>query len=228
MASLAETGSAMTASTKMPGLLTVAAVVVAAVAGAAATSYFRPDLPRPSPIITPMISLEKMGQMVSLRVNYSDVIEFSEKSAIDMPFNREIRLGSTRALLVAKGDCTIGTDLTHAKYENIDIEKHVLTVVLNMPQALSVRISHDSRDKGGSYFYSINEHGLAAFIGDQGKRTKAADSALAKAQSDLARVCLSAPNLASARQNAEAVLRSMYIATGWTPAFVWAGSAVAQ
>jgi len=219
------TGIGMTAPMKLPRFLTLAVAVAAAITG---TIYFRFNPPEPAPVTAPMIALEKMGKIVSLKVHYSDVIEFSEKSAIDLPFNREIRLGSTRALLVAKGECTIGTDLTRAKYENIDNGKHLLTISLDMPEAVSVRINHDGRQNGGSYFYAINEHGLAAFLGDQQKRTRAADNALAKAQEELARSCLSAPNLASARQNAEMVLRSMYLATGWTPTFVWAPSARAQ
>ena len=194
----------------------------------AAMGFFRPDAPRPMPLVAPMISLEKMGHLVSVKVNYADVIEFTEKSAIDVPFNREIRLGSTRALLVAKGDCTIATDLTRAGYEQVDREKRTLTVALLTPQALSIRINHDGRDKGGSYFYGMTENGMAAFIADPGKRTRAADSALAKAQAELARVCLSAPNVASAMQNAEAVLGSMYLATGWTPTFRWKQPAAAQ
>ena len=175
-----------------------------------------------------MISLEKMGHLVSVKVNYADVIDFAEKSAIDVPFNREIRLGSTRALLVAKGDCTIATDLARASYEHVDPEKRTLTVALLTPQALSIRINHDGRDKGGSYFYAMTENGMAALIADPGKRTRAADNALAKAQADLARVCLSGPNVASAMQNAEAVLGSMYLATGWTPTFRWKQQAPAQ
>lgn len=203
-------------------------LVVAAGVGVVGTLYFRPNPPGPPPVIAPMIALEKMGQIVSLRLNYSDVIEFSEKTAIDLPGDREILLGRTSALLVAKGDCTVGTDLTRARYKNIDSERHVLTVALSTPQPLSVRINHDGPDKGGSYFYSINERGPGTFIDAQGKRIKATNGALAKAQAELKRVCMSAPNLATARQNVEAVLRPMYIATGWMPTFVWAEPAVAQ
>lgn len=183
--------------------------------------FLRPVLVTSMPVMAPMISLEKMGHLVSVKVNYSDVIEFTEKSAIDVPFNREIRLGSTRALLVAKGDCTIATDLARARYENVDSEKRTLTVALTAPQALSIRINHDGRDRGGSYFYAMTENGLAALIADPGKRTRAADNALARAQAELARVCMSAPNVASAMQNAEAVLGSLYMSTGWTPTFRW-------
>lgn len=196
-------------------------LAAAAVAGMAAMWFLRPVLVTSMPVMAPMISLEKMGHLVSVKVNYSDVIEFTEKSAIDVPFNREIRLGSTRALLVAKGDCTIATDLARARYENVDSEKRTLTVALTAPQALSIRINHDGRDRGGSYFYAMTENGLAALIADPGKRTRAADNALARAQAELARVCMSAPNVASAMQNAEAVLGSLYMSTGWTPTFRW-------
>ena len=215
----------MTASKRIPALM---ALALAACAGIAGTHYFRPDPPKPPPILAPTIALEKMGQIVSLRINYADVIEFSEKTAVDLPFNREIRLGSTKALLVAKGDCTIATDMTRAKYVNVDPGKRTLTIALEMPQPLSVRINHSGRDKGGSYLYSITEHGLVRFIGDDDLRSKAADNVLNKAQAELTRVCTSEPNLANARQGAEAVLRTMYVATDWTPTFVWSGPAIAQ
>lgn len=203
-------------------------LAAAAGAGMAAMWFLALALMKPVPAMAPMISLEKMGHLVSVKVNYSDVIEFTEKSAIDIPFNREIRLGSTKALLVAKGDCTIATNLALARYENVDREKRSLTVALAAPQALSVRINHDGRDKGGSYFYAMTENGLAALIADPGKRTRAADNALARAQAELARACMSAPNVAGAMQNAEAVLGSLYRATGWTPTFRWRQPAASQ
>ena len=215
----------MTVSTRIPALVVLA---VAFCAGIVGTFFFRPDPPPPPPILAPTIALEKMGQIVSLRINYSDVIEFSEKTAVDLPFNREIRLGSTKALLVAKGDCTIATDMTRAKYANVEPGKRALTIALEMPQPLSVRINHSGRDKGGSYLYSITEHGLVRFIGDDGLRSKAADNVLNKAQTELTRMCTSEPNLANARQGAEAVLRTMYVATGWTPTFVWGRPTVAE
>ena len=214
----------MDAPTRAHWLLSLTA---AAATGMVAMWFLGAVWPRPLPVAAPLVSLEKMGHLVSVRVSYSDVIEFTEKNTIDMPFNREIRLADTKALLVARGDCIIATDLNRASYVNIDPEKRTLTLALTAPQALSVRINHEGRDRGGSYFYSMTENGFAALIADPGRRTRAIDNALAKAQSELTRACLSATNLASARQNAETVLRAIYVATGWTPAFTWKPQAAA-
>jgi hypothetical protein len=68
----------------------------------------------------PIFSIQQMGHLVSLKVNYSDLIEFNEPKSIDLLLNREIPLGSTSVLLVAKGDCTLATDLRTASYEKVD------------------------------------------------------------------------------------------------------------
>lgn len=202
-------------------LLLALAGVVGAGTGMTAMWYMRAEPLKAEPSSAPVISLEKMAHLVSLKVNYSDVVEFSEKRAIDLPMNREIPLGSVKVLLVARGDCTIATNLAAAKYQNVETATKLLTVVLPTPEALQVRINHAPRDKGGSYFYSISSDGIEAFVPDSDKRTKAATNALANAQRTLERACMAPPNVLSARQNAENVLRAMYVAAGWTPTFVW-------
>jgi len=208
----------MSASTRASSLLLLAA---AAGVGMAAMWSMRAQPPNVELQSAPMISLEKMGHLVSVKINYSDVVEFSEKRVIDLPMNREIPLGSAKVLLVARGDCTIATNLAAAQYQDVDRATKVLTVVLPMPELLQVRINHASRDKGGSYFYSITSDGIEAFAPDSDKRTKAVTTALANAQKTLERVCMAPPNVLSARQNAESVLRAMYVAAGWTPTFAW-------
>ena len=85
----------------------------------------------------PMIALEKMGHLVSVKVNYSDVIEFTEKRNFDIPWTQlELRLGGTKVLLIAKGDCMIGTDLRYAKYLNTNTESRTVDVHLKTPKAI--------------------------------------------------------------------------------------------
>src|SRR6478735_3881464 len=63
--------------------------------------------PPPQPAL---ISLEKMGHLVSVKVNYANVIEYTEKMAQDIPWTQwELRFGGTRVLFVARGDCLVGT-----------------------------------------------------------------------------------------------------------------------
>lgn len=178
-----------------------------------------PQPPAPPP---PLISLEKMGHLVSLKMNYADVVDVNQPNAIDIPWTeREVRLGSTRVLLVARGDCTVATDLRQARYENIDNTKRTLTVVLPQPAPLQARLNHDTREKGGSYFYAVTEQGLQTIIPDARTRTGAMDKALATAQASVQAACSQPALLATARENAAAVLQATLSATGWTPEVTW-------
>jgi hypothetical protein len=183
--------------------------------------YMRTEAPKVEIPSAPMISLERMGHLVSVKVNYSDVIDFNEPRTIDLPMNREIPLGGATVLLVARGDCTIATNLAAAKYQDMNSTLKTLTIVLPRPEALQARINHDPKEKGGSYFYSITSNGIESFIPDSSKRTAAVTNALAKAQKTLEKVCMSPSNVFTATQNAETVLQGMYKASGWTPTFSW-------
>lgn len=180
----------------------------------------RPATPPPAP--PPLVSLEKMGHLVSLKMNYSDVIEFTQPKAVDIPWSQwEVRLGSTRVLLVARGDCTVATDLRQARYEDIDNNARTLTVVLPAPAPLQARINHDTRANGGSYFYAVTDQGLQAFIPSAQTRTDAMNNALAGAQKAVQAACSQPTVLNTARDNAATVMQATLLATGWTPAVVW-------
>lgn len=196
-------------------------LLVALVAGIIIYAFVQRPVP-PPPAPPPLVSLEKMGHLVSLKMNYSDVIELTQPNALDIPgTNREVRLGSTRVLLIARGDCSIATDLRQARYENIDNAARTLSIVLPQPAPLQPRINHDSREKGGSYFYAITEHGLQTIIPDTKTRTAAVDKALATAQQSVQAACSQPAILASARDNAASVLQATLLATGWTPEVQW-------
>lgn len=196
-------------------------LLVALVAGIIIYAVVQRPAP-PPPAAPPLVSLEKMGHLVSLKMNYSDVIEFTQPNAVDIPWTkREVPLGSTRVLLIARGDCSIATDLRQARYENVDETARSLTIVLPQPAPLQPRISHEPRDKGGSYFYAVTEHGLQAIIPDARTRTAAVDKALATAQQSVQAACSQPAILASARDNAASVLQATLFATGWTPEVQW-------
>ena len=196
-------------------------LLVALVAGIIIYAVVQRPAP-PPPAAPPLVSLEKMGHLVSLKMNYSDVIEFTQPNAVDIPWTkREVPLGSTRVLLIARGDCSIATDLRQARYENVDETARTLTVVLPQPAPLQPRINHAPRDKGGSYFYAVTEHGLQTIIPDAKTRTAAVDKALATAQQSVQAACSQPAILASARDNAASVLQATLLATGWTPEVQW-------
>lgn len=178
--------------------------------------------PEQAPAAPPLVSLEKMGHLVSLKMNYSDVIEFTQPNAVDIPYSQwEVRLGSTRVLLVARGDCTVATDLRQARYEDVDDRARTLTVVLPQPAPLQARISHAARADGGSYFYAISDQGLQAFIPSAQTRTSAMNNVLATAQKAVQDACSQPAILNTAKENAAAVMQATLGATGWTPNIVW-------
>jgi len=175
--------------------------------------------PPPQP---PLMALETMGHLATVKVNYANVIEFTEKMAQDIPWTQwELRLGGTRVLLVARGDCLVGTDLRLAKYENISALERKADLVLAAPKPVSARVSHDSREKGGSYFYAITGTGLEPLIPGSANRAKAIETALGRAQQEIEKACSGPDVLATARKNAEEVLAPAFSATGWSVKVRW-------
>lgn len=212
----------MTSTQRLPILLVA---IIAAVITYALIKH-PVDPPTPAP---PLVSLEKMGHLVSLKMHYSDVIEFTQPNAVDIPWSQwEVRLGSTRVLLVARGDCTVATDLRQARYEDIDEAARTLTVVLPPPAPLQARINHDTRARGGSYFYAITDAGLQAFIPSAQTRTSAMDAVLGKAQNAVQAACNQPSILNTAKENAATVMQATLLATGWTPNVVWEAQAAAN
>lgn len=197
--------------------------LVAAVAVGALAMWFLGRGTAPSaPIQAPLLSLEKMGHLVPVKVNYADVIEFTEKRTLDIPWtNWELPLGGTRVLLVARGDCTVSTNLGEARYEDVNDERRTVKIVLPMPRPLQARVNHDPREKGGSYFYAIGSEGLEPIIPDTSNRTQAINNALALAQKEIERACSQPQVISTATKNAEEVLGAAFQAIGWTPSFVW-------
>ncbi len=180
---------------------------------------------KPSPPPTPqppLMSLEQMGHLVSVKVNYANVIEFTEKITQGIPWTQwELRIGGTNVLLVARGDCLVGTDFRLAKYQEVNQALRSAVLVLPEPKPISARVSHDPREKGGSYFYAVTGTGIEPVIPGSANRTKAIDAALNMAQQEITRVCGSAEVLATARKNAEAILLPTFSASGWKVNVHW-------
>ncbi len=184
--------------------------------------FFGPKPESKLPAQTPLIAIEKMGHLVSVKVNYADVIEFTQQRTQEIPWTQwELDLGGTKVLLIARGDCTIATNLGAAKYQNINNENRTFTLLLPEPKPLQIRVNHESREKGGSYFYAITSEGLEPLIPDSSNRSLAISNSLAFAQKQIERSCNRPQIIALARKNAEEVLSATFQATGWKPTYVW-------
>lgn len=196
----------------------VLAVIALSLAALAWQSFHRPDPPPPPP---PKLSTEKVGELVTLRLHYANVLEFFQKRAQDLPLGYELRLGGTRILMVARGDCEISADLRAARYEQVQPEAKTLRVVLPAPRTLPPRVSHAGREAGGSYFYTVSAEGLEVLVPNSANQLAATNNGWAAAETDIGRYCASPQWTAEAKKNAEKVLTPMFTAAGWTATFVW-------
>ncbi len=170
----------------------------------------------------PTIALEKIGQLASVKVNYSDIIEFTEKRNYGIPFTDfELRFGSSKALLIAKGDCMIGTDLKQAKYQNINPKSRTVDIFLKKPNLLYARVNHSSKQSGGSYLYEISSFGVEAIMPDSSKRIKAINNVYAFAEKEIKRTCNQLNTIKVAKNNTENVLNQTFLALGWKATFIW-------
>ncbi len=124
-------------------------------------------------------------------------------------------------LLVARGDCLVGTDMRQARYEAVDSQARTAVLRLPSPTVISARVDHRPREQGGSYFYAVQGTGIEPLLPGSRNRTQAIDAALAQAQRDVQRSCSAAPMLAAAREKAEAVLTPLWAATGWKVQVRW-------
>lgn len=174
-----------------------------------------------APAAPPVVSVQEMGTLTTLRVNYANVIEFSERVTQGIPWTEwELRFGGTRVLLIARGECLLGTDLQQAKYENIQPAEMTATLSLPNPKVLSARLNHDAKT-GGSYFYTVTHSGVAALLPGTEGQTKAINRALQKGQSEIEATCAKPELMAAAKKGAEAVLQPTVSATGWKVKTVW-------
>lgn len=195
------------------------AVIAFSLAVLAWQSNRPPAPPLPAP---PQLSTENLGELVTLRLHYANVLEFFQKRAQDIPLTPyELRLGGTRVLMVVRGDCEVSTDLQAVRYEQVQLEAKALRVVLPAPRMRAPRVSHAVREAGGSYFYAVTSEGLEVLVPNSANHKAAINNGWAAAETNIGRYCSSPQWIAEAKRNAEKVLTPMFRAAGWTATFVW-------
>lgn len=170
-----------------------------------------------------ILKVQEMGNLVSLNVSYSNIIDIKDRITQDIPLtNWELVFGATRVLLLAKGNCLIGTDLKQARYEHSDAEKKTVDLILPEPKVLLARLDH-SAGKTGSYFYAVDHSGISKIIADSHRQTEVMNKALGVAQKDIERQCAGTNYIQSARKSAEAMLAPLIAhASDWQINILWA------
>jgi hypothetical protein len=193
-------------------------IVAAGALGVAATVWFS----RKETLPPALTSFEKMGHLVSLKINFADVVEFTEHRSLGIPWSRwELRYAGTKVLLVAKGDCSVVTDLRFASYQAVDSAKHKVAIELPAPVPFQPRLNHAPAEQGGTTIYAISSQGIEAVIPGDANRVKAVESAMAIAQRKIEQACANQEALTAAKSHAERVLLASFNAIGWNASVVW-------
>ena len=193
-------------------ILILVVILVIGVLGGRLWSY----MSKPEVVQRPVVTFENMGHLVSLKMNYSDVLEYTKKRTQDIPITPyDLVLGSTRVLLIARGDCSIATDLREVKYAQINPETKQVTLSVPLPAPLTVRINHDPKDQGGSYLYNITKQGIEPLLPDSSNQKAAIDEVFSEAESNIRAACSTPDVIDQAKTNTVQVLEGMFDAVGW-------------
>ena len=178
--------------------------------------------PRGEVLPPPLISLEKIGHLATVKVNVADIVEFTESRTFDIPWSTwQVPYAGTRVLLIVKGDCLVGTDLRAARYESVDQAARTVTLALPPPVLIQARVNHDPPERGGSRLYSISNQGIEALIPGNANRMKAIDAAMALAQRKVEEAGRSPDVMRAATDNTESILKNALGALGWTVTIRW-------
>lgn len=125
--------------------------------------------------------------------------------------------GSTKAVLIVKGDVSLGVDLSAAKFESVDAEHKRAVVALPRPTVQFVRLDQEKTRLLGVY-----NSGLWAITpGGGNTETATINACYRDAQRTVAQVASDPALIARTRRQAELVLKSFVAATGWDLSIIW-------
>jgi hypothetical protein len=151
--------------------------------------------------------LQPLSSLVSARVDVADVVETTLVG----------HTGSVRVAILVKVDFLLGTDLSAARFAEVDAVRRTATLVLSPPSAASPRVDH-----ARTRVFAINTNGLWQIVpgGDE-----AAAAVVNRAYADAQRIVTAAADdralLDRARRQAESVLRTFFAAVGWVVEVRW-------
>lgn len=200
--------------------------VSAALFAQAVLPQLQPQVPAPTQAsrsvkLKPLESLENMGELVSLHIHRTDIVEFSTSGTPDTQAADDALNDQTPAMLVARGECVLATDMHAVRIDASLLDRHALHLHLKTPQLLSARINRAPRERGGSYIYTLARNGGEHFVPWSDKQEHATDLAYAKAQNELEAACKTPETISEAERNAEDTLRSMLSAQQLQAEFSW-------
>lgn len=192
-------------------------MIAAAVLVLAGTYAWRTVNPPDRPVASPLVQMEEMGSLVSLRVRYADVKPFQRSNEAPLPFGKSLELGRTELLLIAKGECTLATDLRAAKQLDNKADPKNLRISLPAPRILNASINHAL-----SQVWSGQTRRLDSLFDSDANMRKAIDAAYVEAELDIRRTCNTPTYINEAKKNAENVLKGLFARSGQSLVVEWA------
>jgi hypothetical protein len=124
--------------------------------------------------------------------------------------------GGVRVAMLVRGQYSLSTDLSRARFESIDGSNKTAVLVLPQPRATSPRLNHD-RTK----LFAVSPYGTWQIVPSNRAEVAAINTAMAEAQSSITIAASSGAQLADARRQVESVVRSFSRAIDWHIAIRW-------
>ena len=121
--------------------------------------------------------IEPLGELVMLHVDVSDVIVTDLHGYT----------GGVTAALLVKGDLFLGTDLSRAHFDLIEVQHHTALLILTPPRVVTSRIDHDH-----SRIVALWRHGLWDCVPGERPEEAAIERGYAEAQHAVANAGASA------------------------------------
>jgi hypothetical protein len=153
--------------------------------------------------------IRQLAELVTAKVTIADARETSLSGY----------LGSVHAILIVRGDASLGPDLSGAKIISSDSASKVVVIELPRPHLISYRLDHSA-----TRLVSLSHNGLWMIVlGDAG-RTAVLNRAYGEAERAVADAAVTPETIYEAAEHAQNVLAVFFGTGGWTIQIQWASS----
>lgn len=167
-----------------------------------------PAVPNRAPSAPTIEQIQSLATLTTVRVDVADV-RLTELSGYT---------GGVRVAAIIKGDFYLSTDLTRARFESVDRDRHAAVLVLGEPRVSSARLDHH-RTK----LFALSSSGLWLITPGEGPYAEAVNKTYAEAQAAIEASAAGEEAMRRARAQAEAVLGCFFRALGWDVTVRWDG-----
>ena len=154
-------------------------------------------------------SVQSLSSLVTTRVTVSDV----QLTQLDG------YTGGARAALLVRGDFTLGTDLSQARFTQVNNAAKTVVITLKRPSAGEPRV-----DLSRTRLISVTTTGLWEVVPDYGAKTVVADNAYRDAQALILRTSSEPIWRDQAMRQAESVIKAFVLSFGWAADVRWAAA----